>query len=48
MRFERKHEMDFIGAAVIFVIGSIFGFTACSVIVCACLEEVDGGADDAE
>lgn len=31
---------------VVFVIGCIFGFTACSVIVCARIDKLEGGNDE--
>lgn len=31
---------------VVFVIGCIFGFTACSVIVCARIDELEGRSDE--
>ena len=31
---------------VVFVIGCIFGFTACSVVVCARIDELEGGNDE--
>ena len=31
---------------VVFVIGCIFGFTACSVVVCARIDELESGNDE--
>ena len=31
---------------VVFVIGAIFGFTACSVIACARIDELEGTNDE--
>lgn len=37
---------ELVSMAVVFVIGAIFGFTACSVIVCARIDELESGNDE--